>query len=235
MVNLIRILAHGAAIFLAVSVAIAQQGQRCYCTCTFGNDPNTGQPQFTTIPEACVNSPASCACPSGGCVGSVQNDDACRVYPNPTLKDCSPQSAPPLPNATYIFSSPLTGDCLDLRSQGAGSPGGGIQHSFCNGSQWQRWSVTRGADGCYTFAIAGNRCMDVRDQTANQWGGTVQWNNCNDSSNQRFQLIPQGGFLKFVSKRNGLCIDLRDQERDPGGRIQTMVCNTSTNQLWKKN
>jgi hypothetical protein len=124
---------------------------------------------------------------------------------------------------TYVNKH--SGDCLD-------SNAAGDAYVFvCNNGDYQRWNVTRNADGTWTLRnLATNLCLDSDDESKDGTHGALYTMQCNGGDYQHWTIVHRGELIAFRSKATELCLW---NSPDPATSVVCKLTDTSGLFWWK--
>jgi hypothetical protein len=136
-----------------------------------------------------------------------------------------------LPNGTYELRAVHSDKCLDVAGAGTGD-GANIQQYACNGTNAQRFTVTRAASG-YELKNAGSgKCVDVSGNSLADGANIHQWT-CHGGNNQRVQLAGSNGVFELRFAHSAKCADVDWGSNADGANVAQWPCSGFDNQRWR--
>lgn len=141
--------------------------------------------------------------------------------------------APIVSGGTYRLMHKGTNQCLDVNNNSS-QPGSRVQQWTDNGSNAQRWVITKENDGYYKLTHKGtNQCLDVGNNSSAAGANVSQWTD-NGNNAQRWKLeLMSDGYFKLIHKGTTQCLDVDNNSSAPGTNVQQWNDNNSDAQRWK--
>jgi lipoprotein-anchoring transpeptidase ErfK/SrfK len=125
----------------------------------------------------------------------------------------------------YYIVSAATGFVLDVKN-GSSTAGANVQLYTKNNTGAQKWKVTRGTDGYYTFAnAASNKVLDIAKGSNDEGANVQQWD-ANNTAAQKWKPVPTGDGWFYLQAKNGTFLTAAGAGNYNGANV--FISTTST-------
>jgi hypothetical protein len=127
----------------------------------------------------------------------------------------------------YYIVSAATGFVLDVKN-GSLAAGANVQLYTKNNTGAQKWKVTRGTDGYYTFAnAASNKALDILNGSSAEGANVQQWD-INNSTGQKWKPVPTGDGWFYLQAKNGTFLTAAGEANYNGANVFISTTNTAS-------
>ncbi|WP_428239983.1 RICIN domain-containing protein [Gynuella sp.] len=125
------------------------------------------------------------------------------------------------------------GLCLGVKYS-SNSAGATLQSQTCNGSNYQKWQMSKDAAKYFTIKNVGSGlCLDVTGWSSSEGTVLQQWT-CSGADVQKWNVSDQGGGqYAVISKHSNLAMDVYGGRKTDGTDIIQWSWNGADNQKWK--
>ena len=186
--------------------------------------------------------PDSCSAEPGGGAGDlvVGRWDLASVmnYCNPQYNGNGSLSQSDIDGVRLAYDAGLDGlivnqlddKCLSVAGASK-SDGAPVTAQPCEGSDSQRWTVAKRADGYFTIVSrSSGKCLEVTGGSKVN-GGSIQQSSCSGGDNQAWS-VETGGVTRLRAKHSGRCLDLTGGIQGNDAPIEQWDCSGGDKQRW---
>ncbi len=135
-------------------------------------------------------------------------------------------------NGTYVLYSAVGSNRVLDVSGGSSAEGTNIQIWESNGTDAQKYNISKQSNGWYRIANVNGRALDVDKAERRNGANVIQWG-WSGAENQQWKFVYAGGGYYYIQSRLGYYLDVSGAGTANGTNVQIWEKNNTNAQKWK--